>query len=210
MGKREICLLLLALLLSGCASASDPGRQDAPAPEQAREASAAAEMRTSQVERAPRPLPEEEVLTAYSQAETICGWFSVDLLPDSGRTAIANGRTYRKVDMTGMEDMDDLRAFLRSVFSRELTERLLETGGEHPVYQEINGALYVCGESRDRDRSKGAVTVEAEQTAETEYSVNVTVELLGEDGNPAGLECWSFPYAYEEDRWVFLDFQLVY
>lgn len=212
MRKRGICVLLLALLLSGCgqggASAGDPG-QAAPTV-QAGAASPVAGMSASQVERAPRPLPEEEVLTAYERAEAMCGWFSVDLLPDSGETVEVNGKIYRKVDMAGMEDMDDLRAFLRSAFSRELTESLLEAGGECPVYQEINGALYVSGESRSRDQSKGEIDVEVEQSGEMEYSVNVTVELLEADGSAAGLECWSFPYAYEEDRWVFLEFQLVY
>ena len=53
--------------------------------------------------------------------------------------------------------------------------------------------------------------VEAEQLEETLYSVNVMVELLGEDGETVvGLESWSFPYAFVNDRWVFTDFRLVY
>ncbi len=53
--------------------------------------------------------------------------------------------------------------------------------------------------------------MEAEQLEETLYSVNVMVELLGEDGETVvGLESWSFPYAFVNDRWVFTDFRLVY
>ena len=51
----------------------------------------------------------------------------------------------------------------------------------------------------------------AEETGPGRYSVKVTASLLGEDGvTVTGLECWSFPYVFEEDRWVFTDFQLVY
>ena len=43
------------------------------------------------------------------------------------------------------------------------------------------------------------------------YSVNVVVDLLGEDGQTVvGLESWSFPYVFLDDRWVFTDFRLVY
>lgn len=208
MRKRGICLLLLSLLLSGCGQQS-PSISIPPAPP-AQAAAPVADMSSSLLERSPRPLPEEEILTAYHRACVMFGWFGLDLLPDNGETATVNGRVYRKVDMPGMEDMDGLRAFLRSVFSKELTEQLLASGGDRPLYQEIDGALYVSGESRDRDGSKGEIEVEIQQNSETEYSVNVTVELLDADGASAGLECWSFPYAYEDDRWIFLDFQLVY
>ena len=78
-------------------------------------------------------------------------------------------------------------------------------------YQDVNGILCVCGESREHNAGKGRIRVEAEQLEETLYSVNVMVELLGEDGETVvGLESWSFPYAFVNDRWVFTDFRLVY
>ena len=41
--------------------------------------------------------------------------------------------------------------------------------------------------------------------------MDVTVDLLDEDQTAVtGLECWAFPYVYEEGRWVFSAFQLVY
>ena len=51
----------------------------------------------------------------------------------------------------------------------------------------------------------------SEEISDTEYSVDVTVDLLDEDQTAVtGLECWAFPYVYEDGRWVFSDFQLVY
>ena len=53
--------------------------------------------------------------------------------------------------------------------------------------------------------------MEADQLDEVSYSVNVMVDLLGEDGETiVGLESWSFPYAFVDDRWVLTDFRLIY
>lgn len=212
MKRKLFCFLLMALMLTGCGqgSAFPPDGASEPPAAWSEAAAPAAGMTSSQLERAPRPLPEEEIRTAYDRAVTIYSWFTVDLLPDSGETAEIDGCIYRKVDRQGIADLDDLRAFLRSVFSRDLTERLLATGGGWPLYQELDGVLYVRGESRPRDDRKGGIEVQVQQIDDVSYSVNVTVDLLDENGESAGLECWSFPYAYEDDRWVFLEFQLVY
>ena len=45
---------------------------------------------------------------------------------------------------------------------------------------------------------------------ETSYTVDVTMDLLGAGGETMGVECWSFPYAYVDGRWVFTDFRLVW
>ena len=120
-----------------------------------------------------------------------------------------DGTVYRKVKAEGMEELEDLRTYLNSVFSPELTERLLSGGP--PTYREIEGALYVTGQGRLRDPDKGSVQIEIEQVEAGSYLVNVTVDLLGRDGvTVTGLESWSFPYVYTGDRWVFTDFKTVY
>ena len=63
--------------------------------------------------------------------------------------------------------------------------------------------------AREREDGKGAVTAEVEQTSETAFSVNVTVDLLDQDV-VTGMECWSFPYGLEDGRWGFTEFRLVY
>ena len=84
----------------------------------------------------------------------------------------------------------------------------LESGGA-VRYRDIHGELYVGGEGRGWDESKGETDIQIQQTGENAYSVNVTVELLDAAGAENGLECWSFPYTFEGDRWVFSEFQLV-
>lgn len=168
-------------------------------------------MRASMVETAPPPMLEAEVVTAYERALWVYGWFDLAPLPAGEETAMVGRRTYHRVDMEGVQDMADLRACLRSVFTQELTDRLLDGKTARIQYREINGALYVSGDRRDRDAGKGAASVEVEWAEEDACYVNVLVDLLEEDGvTVVGEESWSFPYAFVEDRWVFTDFRLVY
>lgn len=206
--------LLSLLFLTGCAApsgaASSPAEPAAarsmPAPEARVE-----NMSSSMVESSARPMPEEEVLAAYERAQRIYGWFDLAPLPTSGEPVTVNGTAYYRVDMEGMAELEDLRTYLRGVFSQELADRLLDGRTARIQYRDVNGVLFAAGESREADPGKGQARVEVEQEEETLCFVNVTVDLLGEDRETViGLESWSFPYAFVEDRWVFTDFRLVY
>lgn len=194
--------LVLAELLSGCSAPAE----DIP---ETNESGAA--MRSEQLEESARPLSEEEILTAYQRAAALCGWFELSPLPGDGSTVDLDGVTYRRVRYDGVETLEDLRTALRSVFSQEVTEELLATGGDMPMYRDIDGALYVTGSGRSPDPSKGHTEIEVEQTGDASYAVNISIDLLDEDGETVtGVECWSFPYAFVDDRWVFTDFKLFY
>ena len=214
MRKRLAALLLAALtawvllLAPGCAApAGDaPGRTAVPGPRPPEGGG----LRSSRVESEARPLSDEEILDAYSRAETLYAWFDLEPLPGAGPAVITDGALYRQVDREGIQTMEDLRTCLRTVFSQDLTERLLDTGGDVPLYRDIEGVLCVTGSGRDRLPGKGGVQSQVERTGEVNYAVSVTVDLLDEDGVVAGLEYWSFPYEFEEDRWVFTEFRLVY
>lgn len=202
--------LLFALLLTGCAA---PVEEEAARAASAPRSSAPQEdtMQAALVESAARPLLEAEILAAYEQALRVYGWFDLSPLPSMEETAVYEGKVYRRVNMDGIQKIEDLRAYLRSVFSRDLTARLLDGESCRIQYRDIDGALYVCGERRSRVSGKGRFQIEPEQLDDTSYSVNILVDLLDEDGKTVvGLESWSFPYAYEDDRWVFTDFRLIY
>ena len=203
--RKTLLALLCALLLPGCAAPSE----EAPAPASA-PAGRMERMSSSMVESSARPLPEAEILAAYEWAQRVYGWFDRAPLPLSEESAVLSGATYYRVNMPGVEDLEDLRTYLRGVFSQELTDRLLDGSGARVRYRNVRGVLYASGEARERDAGKGEIRVEVERLAEDLYSVNVMVDLLAEDGKSmAGLESWSFPYAFIEDRWVFTDFRLV-
>lgn len=214
MRKRLAALLLAALtawvllLAPGCAApAGDaPGRTAVPGPRPPEGGG----LRSSRVESEARPLSDEEILDAYSRAETLYAWFDLEPLPGAGPAVVTDGALYRQVDREGIQTMEDLRTCLRAVFSQDLTERLLDTGGDIPLYRDIEGVLCVTGNGRDRLPGKGGVQAWVERSEEGDYTVSVTVDLLDEEGAVTGLEYWSFPYEFEEDRWVFTEFRLVY
>lgn len=214
MRKRLAALLLAALtawvllLAPGCAApAGDaPGRTAVPGPRPPEGGG----LRSSRVESEARPLSDEEILDAYSRAETLYAWFDLEPLPGAGPAVVTDGALYRQVDREGIQTLEDLRTCLRAVFSQDLTERLLDTGGDIPLYRDIEGVLCVTGNGRDRLPGKGGVQAWVERSEEGDYTVSVTVDLLDEDGAVTGLEYWSFPYEFEEDRWVFTEFRLVY
>lgn len=207
--KKRVCLWLLLFLLCGCESAATPAPEEA-APARAPEAAADAGLSATRLDAEPRPLMEEEILAAYYRAEEAYGWFALAPLPSTGEVLRLDGAAYYKVDYPGMETLDDLRAYLRRLFSAELTDNLLSLGGESPYYRDVDGALYVSFSGRERDGGKGASQVEAVQLDSQTYALEVSVELLNDERSAVtGLECWSFPYSYVDGRWVFTDFQLV-
>lgn len=224
--KKKIWLpLVLMVLLVGCGG-EVYREKTAPPPEgpakavvsvaaeepQANEVSEAPEtLEAAQVESDARMPTEEEILGDYDRAVRVYGWFDLTPLEDSGETVTEDGTVYRRVSAAGCGTMEELRLNLRSVFTEALTERLMsgEEGRIH--YREIDGVMFVSGESRERSPGRGGVTAEVEQTGEASYSVNVTVDLVDpEEGVVTGVECWSFPYVRENGRWGFSEFRLVY
>lgn len=208
---RRIAVMLLVLLLSGCAAPPAASTSAAAANSASPAAPRVESMRASLVESSPRPLLEADVLEAYDRAQRVYGWFDLAPLPASDEPLLIDGALYYRVTMNGVDDLEDLRAYLRSVFSQELTDRLLDGETARIQYREVDDVLYVSGNGRERDASVGASRVELEQLDEVTCYVNVLVDLLDEDGvTVVGLESWSFPCAFQEERWVFTDFQLIY
>ena len=193
--RKMLSALLSALLLTGCAApAGEAASASAPVSAARSDSAPAARvenMSSSMVESSARPMPEEEVLAAYERAQRVYGWFDLAPLPTAGEALTVNGRAYYRVDMEGMEELEDLRTYLRGVFSQELTDRLLDGGTARVQYRDVNGVLYAAGDSRDRDAGKGQVQVEVEQLEDSLYFINVTVDLLGEDlETVVALERW--------------------
>ncbi|MEG1658198.1 MAG: hypothetical protein RR288_03985 [Oscillibacter sp.] len=210
-----LAALMALLLLSGCGASAPEAENGGEVPAQAQTTPApsreATALSSAQTEAQARPITDEEILAAYARAVEAYSWFDLAALPSTGAPTLVDGWEYYLVDAPGLTDLNDLGNYLRSLFSEELTEQLLATGGDHPLYLDVDGALYTTAGARGADIYKGAITTAVDRGAETAYSVNVTVETLAADlSTVTGLECWSFPYELTGDRWVFTSFDLVY
>ena len=79
-----------------------------------------------------------------------------------------------------------------------------------PLYQEVEGSLYVLPSNRERNSARGVPAVQIVQVSDTAYTVDVTVDLLdGPGGTATGVASYTFPYELVEGQWVFTDFQMV-
>ena len=203
MRMKKIVILGLTLAAVWAFAAGCADGDEAPAQERG-------ELSAARTQEESRPLTEEEVLSAYDRAVTVCGWFQLSTLPCGEEGLNVDGDVYYPVRSDGLETLEDLQIYLRGSFSQELAEQLLSTGGDAPLYRDIDGALYVRPVSRSRDPLRGNVELRVEQTGDTAYTVNAAVELLDEDKTVSGVEYWSFPYELVDERWVFTRFQLVY
>ncbi len=203
MRMKKIVILGLTLAAVWACAAGCADGDEAPAQERG-------ELSAARTQEESRPLTEEEVLSAYDRAVTVCGWFQLSTLPCGEEGLNVDGDVYYPVRSDGLETLEDLQIYLRGSFSQELAEQLLSTGGDAPLYRDIDGALYVRPVSRSRDPLRGNVELRVEQTGDTAYTVNAAVELLDEDKTVSGVEYWSFPYELVDERWVFTQFQLVY
>ncbi len=210
---RLLAVLLCLWGLAGCGAlpAAEQSGDEAPPAVEAAAPETDGGLSAAMLEREARTLTEEEVRAAYDRAETAYGWFYLETLPSGPETQEVDGWTYQRVDYPGMENLADLRAYLRGLFSEELVDDLLAEGGSHPLYRDVDGVLYVLPTSRERDPSTGAGDRHPRwsTTGETAYSVEVTVDLLDQRGAVTGVEGYVFPYEFVEDHWVFTDFRLV-
>lgn len=153
-------------------------------------------------------LPENAVVTEqYQKAAEAYGWFDMmSLKSDANQKKEQNGSLYYKVTDTRFPTMAALEEYLKSLFSDEITARLLSSDN----YAEIDGALYTRGGARGADITKGEERykiLQKEDHVVVEVEVDVIEDL--DSGNITGTETYEFPFEQRDGRWVFTEFLLV-
>lgn len=200
-------ILLLLILFTGCGSLSASPKSAANTSSQNGTASS---VQDSSIQANPASLTKAQVLNAYDRAATAVEWFRSGNMPCSDETVRVDDKLYRKVKYAGIETMEDLKTYLRGIFSEDLVEKL--TGSKNqtpPRFRDVQGSLYeMRQESKDED-SWGRVKLLVKKSGSTRYVVNVTAELMKKDRKTVkGVECNSFPYERVNGRWVFTNFEL--
>jgi len=155
---------------------------------------------------APEPVPtpeeavptDEEVFAAFDRAAEAMGWFGLSPLPcGSGEPGRAGeeGQVFRPVCCPGLETLADLRLYLKSLFSDEITDRLLERGR----YQDVEGTLHVRDLTAEELEDLSAAAPPADSSGGTVERESGTRLLFRLDG-------MEYPYQRVGDKWIFTEF----
>jgi hypothetical protein len=196
-------LLLLPVTLSGCAATAGETAKTASGPSR-EEISAGTKQAAGE-----RP----DVERAYKEAGEAYAWFTLKSMPcDETDTVEYDGHRYLRVMHDTIRSLDDLRAYLNTLFSEEIVAQLLGDGEEFRQYRDFDGKLYVVPADRGTDITKGRAEGKVAYESPTQIRYDVTVELLNpEDGfSVTGTETHEFLYEYRDGgRWVFTAFSSV-
>lgn len=121
--------------------------------------------------------------------------------------------TYCRVSRSDLNNMDELRGYLKQLFSDEIVDPLLSTG----CFIETENGLYALPAGRGSDVTKGGVVLSVVRPPETpaQCLVRVEVELLSWPdgaGEPTvtGTQIYQFPYQKVGDKWVFTQFEAIF
>lgn len=170
-------------------------------------------------------LDDETVLAAYREAAEAFGWFAgyrapeLDVADQITITAEERGGevTLYRVTRPGLNSMDELRAYLKTLFSDEIVDELLKNGSamftDGPA-----GGLYTSGAGRGSDVTKGGLVLSVLWPAadnDALCTVQAEVELLDWPEGAAepvvtGTQLYQFPYQKVGDKWVFTQFASIF
>lgn len=174
----------------------------------------------------PTPPPEqdrptdEEVLDAYQAAKEAYSWFdgyNGGLMADELdlivlQAPVGGGEwSYCRVTRPGLDSLDELRAYLKTLFSDEVVDELLEPSDA--VFADgPEGGLYVRFPWRDDHMAED--TTDLEMLWQKDGPPTCVVQAVAEDGSgPVGEEAaekiYAYPYQKVGDKWVFTDFQSI-
>lgn len=170
-------------------------------------------------------LDDETVLAAYREAAEVFGWFAGYREPEldiaDQITILAEERggevTLYRVTSPGLNSMDELRAYLKTLFSDEIVDALLKNGSAM-FADGPEGGLYTSGSGRGSDITKGGVVLSVLWPSEGNdalCAVQAEVELLDWPEGAAepvvtGTQLYEFPYQKVGDKWVFTQFVSIF
>lgn len=160
---------------------------------------------------------DEEILRVYRKATEAFSWFAgygdSGLALDLEDTQVRAYLTYFRVTAPELNSVNDLRAYLKTMFSDEVVDGLLKPGQDH--FLDIGSGLYALSAGRGADPTKGGITTAVlwpEEENPKSCTVQTTVEVLDPNNGYAvtGQQVYSFPYAQVGDKWVFTQFESIF
>ena len=156
-----------------------------------------------------RILNETEFYSLFDKASEAWGWFYVGTMPLKGTPGLPivgidteSGICF-EVDYEGIETLEDLEYYLKTIFSDEKVEGMLKSGR----YFDVDGKLCAYGMARGTNHSYGKIAeVNKNIISGNKIEYTVSVEKLDYNYELEGYEEFTFITEKSGDFWVFSEF----
>ncbi len=196
-----MCLILSLVMCVFCSCATPSAQSDPSTPEPAPSQEPA-----SEPEAKPVQPTDAEIEALYKKADEAYMWF------DMGSCPVAEGERYSADDVhtyaladNGFSSTDELRAYLNTLFSSELTDKLMS--GENPTFIDHDGKLYVAEAARGANILAGDTRYEVVREDER-VIYRVSVDQLEEPDSDkvVSVETYDMVLQNTDAGWVFTEF----
>ena len=155
----------------------------------------------------------EFIQQKYADAKEAFFWFTVDSMPpkeenvDFNSIKEVDGLYYYKVGHDTIKNMNDLEAYLKTLFSDKITKELLILNNNH--YIDIDGELWAADAIRGADISVGnsIFTISEKNDSKIVYTANVE-KLDPESGEVVGLDRYDYIYEKTDSGWRWTQFSV--
>lgn len=204
--RRSRFLLAGTIALLMTASCAVPGQPDT------KPGSTVQSMQKSSVQTENAPSDRDQVQDAYDRAVTAVGWFRSGSMPCSGEAVSMKSGLYREVSYAGIESMDDLKNYLRGLFSEKLVSSLFaeKVDGKSARFLEVDGKLYELQKIPENRENTGDVQVLVRKKNAARFEVDVQTQMLAADGKTVtGVKYNAYFYEKQDGKWVFTNFDLM-
>ena len=170
--KRCVSIVLATLLLLGLVGCGDQG-------------SPSAQSLSAQSTPAEQAPTQDGIVAAYDIAAKAYDWFDLTTMPlDNTDTKKVGEDVYNRVDQPGITSMAQLKEYLNTLFTPELTESLLEESQDH--YRDMDGLLYARSADRGTDIHLQGKRVTAAQRDDAHWDVTLTFYAGYRDNSASG------------------------
>lgn len=181
--RRSLIVILTTLLLLSLAGCKSSG-QESPS-------SQSTPVQSSSIEQAPT---QNEIFDAYHSAAEAYDWFNLTTMPlDSADTKKVDGNVYNRVNQPGIATMAQLKDYLNTLFTPELTEQFLAESQDH--YRDIDGVLYAQSADRGENIFLQGKREAAVQRDDTSWDVTITFYAGFTDNSVSGAPQFTIGYS---------------
>ncbi|MBE6687700.1 MAG: hypothetical protein E7588_00295 [Ruminococcaceae bacterium] len=149
----------------------------------------------------------------YAIAKEAYFWFEVNSLPPAEHGVDINsikeidGLYYYKVGHDTIKSLSDLESYLKSIFSDEITARLMEEGKEK--YIDVEGELWAVDAQRGTDISVGNVIFTLQKKGDNKVVYSAHVEELDlETLETVGMKVYDYVYEKTPAGWRWTEFDI--